>query len=204
MTVEQISGLLIAWLIMFVGVIGSLIPAIPSTTLVLLGAVLHKLYFVETSASWMVIIVLAVATAISLILDYAATMIGAKKLGATWRGIVGSCLGCVVGALLGFVFIGMFVGTFVGALLFELMGGREFKDATRAGLGAVVGLLAGAVGKLAFSVGMIGVFSFSVLTHTFTGAESPALPTPEPALTTPVSSNPATTNLLEPGSTNGR
>lgn len=178
MSIEQITGLIIVWSIMLVGLIGSLIPAVPSTTLVLLGAILHKLYFVQASASWTVIIVLSVATAISVGLDYAATMIGAKKLGATWRGIIGSCIGCVVGALTPLTIIGMFIGTFVGALIFELMGGREFKEATKAGLGAVVGLLAGAVGKLAFSIAMIGVFSYSVLANTFLAPQLESPPAP--------------------------
>jgi uncharacterized protein len=187
MFVEQITGLVIVWSIMLVGLIGSLIPAVPSTTLVLLGAILHKLYFAQASASWTVIIVLAIATAISLILDYAATMIGAKKLGATWRGILGSFIGCVVGALTPFNIIGMFIGTFLGALIFELMGGREFKDATKAGLGAVVGLLAGAVGKLAFSIAMIGAFSWSALAN----FSAPAVPDSSP----PAASEPATNSV---------
>lgn len=162
----QSIGLASAWLIMLVGVIGSIIPAIPSTTLVLLAAILHKLWFGGASVSTAAMIFLVVVTALSLILDYLATMIGAKRLGATWKGILGSCVGALAGAFIPIFFIGIFIGTFAGAVLFEMMGGREVKEATRAGLGALIGLLAGAVGRLAASIAMITVFTISVFANT--------------------------------------
>ncbi|MBG88330.1 MAG: hypothetical protein CMO80_15705 [Verrucomicrobiales bacterium] len=202
MSLEEITGLVIVGLVMLIGLVGSLIPALPSTTLVLGSALLHKLYFEEASASWAVMIFLGIATTLSLVLENAASMIGAKKLGATWRGIVGSCIGCFIGAFTPFIFIGMFVGTFVGALLFELMGGREFKEATRAGLGAMVGLLAGAFGKLVFSIAMIGAFSVSAVMNTISdGGDAPDPP--------PIISAAATnavgveTNLVETKGTEG-
>ena len=58
---------------------------------------------------------------------------------------------------------GIIVGPFLGALLLEMMGGREWKQAARAGLGAVIGLFVGALGKLACCVAMMGLFAFSVI-----------------------------------------
>ena len=48
-------------------------------------------------------------------------------------------------------------------MLFELAGGREWKEASRAGVGATLGLLAGAVGKVACCVAMIGSFTVNVI-----------------------------------------
>jgi uncharacterized protein YqgC (DUF456 family) len=50
--------------------------------------------------------------------------------------------------------------------LFEMTGGREWKPAARAGLGAVIGLFFGALGKLACCVAMMGLFAFSVVMQT--------------------------------------
>lgn len=177
---------------MLVGVVGSIIPAIPSTTLVLLAAVGHKLWFGEASVGIGAMVFLVVVTAISLVLDYLATMIGAKRLGATWRGILGSCVGALLGAFIPIFFIGIFIGTFAGAVLFEMMGGREMKEATRAGLGALIGLLAGAVGKLAGSIAMITVFTISVFANTFAADQD--LPESLPALIENIGAGESATN----------
>jgi uncharacterized protein YqgC (DUF456 family) len=163
MTADQIIGLLFALFVMCFGLAGSVLPGIPSTPLVLLVAIGHRLWFGPTGASNLALIILGLLMAVSLVTDYLASMYGAKRLGATWRGV----LGAVVGGLIGMFFAlpGIIVGPFLGALLFEMMGGREWKQAARAGLGAVIGLFVGALGKLACCVAMMGLFSFSVITQ---------------------------------------
>ena len=160
-TAEQIIGLSLALLVMCFGLAGSVLPGIPSTPLVMLVAIGHRLWFGAAGASNLVLITLGVLMVVSLVMDYLASMYGAKRLGATWRGV----LGAVVGGLIGIFFAlpGIIVGPFLGALLLEMMGGREWKQAARAGLGAVIGLFVGALGKLACCVAMMGLFSFSVI-----------------------------------------
>jgi uncharacterized protein YqgC (DUF456 family) len=161
MTVEQIIGLILALLIMCVGVAGSVLPGLPSTPLVLAAAIGHKLYFGTSGVGWVVMTILATLTALSLVMDYLASIYGAKRLGATWRG----ALGAVVGGLIGlfFSFPGILIGPFVGALVFEMVGGRNLQESSRAGLGAVLGLLAGALGKLACCLAMTGLFVMDVV-----------------------------------------
>ncbi|MBM3833316.1 MAG: DUF456 domain-containing protein [Verrucomicrobia bacterium] len=173
MSVEQIVGLSLALLVMFIGLAGSLLPGIPSTPLVLAAAVGHRFYFGDASASNLVLVILVALALLSLGLDYLASMVGAKKLGATWRGMVGAVLGALVGLF--FSLPGIILGPFLGALLFEMIGGREFEEAARAGVGALIGLLVGAVGKLACCVTMIAVFSYSVATRSGSTAEAKLL-----------------------------
>ena len=160
-TAEQIIGLSLALLVMCFGLAGSVLPGIPSTPLVMLVAIGHRLWFGAAGASNLVLITLGVLMVVSLVMDYLASMYGAQRLGATWRGV----LGAVVGGLIGIFFAlpGIIVGPFLGALLLEMMGGREWKQAARAGLGAVIGLFVGALGKLACCVAMMGLFAFSVI-----------------------------------------
>src|SRR5690349_7099802 len=155
MTTEQIIGLILALFVMFVGLAGSILPGLPSTPLVLLGAIGHKLYFGPTGGAWWVLVVLAAMTVVSLVLDYLASVYGAKKLGATWRGAVGAIVGGLIGLF--FNLPGILLGPFVGAFLFEMAGGREWKSSSRAGVGATLGLLAGAIGKLACCVAMMAL-----------------------------------------------
>lgn len=161
MSTEQIIGLLLALLLMSVGVAGSVLPGLPSTPVVLLVAIGHKLYFGPAGADWWVIAVLALITVVSLVVDYLASVYGAKRLGATWRG----ALGAIVGGLIGIFFNlpGILLGPFVGALVFELAGRRTVKQASMAGVGATLGLLAGVLGKLLCCVAMMLLFTADVI-----------------------------------------
>ncbi len=161
MTTEQVLGLVFALLLMCIGVAGSILPGLPSTPLVFIGALAHKLYFGPAGAAWWVIGVLGVFTVISLVVDYAASVYGAKRLGATWRGAVGAIAGGLIGLF--FNLPGILLGPFIGAALFEMAGGREWKEASKAGVGATLGLLAGAIGKLACCVAMMLLFTANVI-----------------------------------------
>ena len=163
MTAEQMVGLTLALVVMLVGLIGCVMPGLPGTPVVLLAAIGHRLYFGESSVSTLVMAILVFMLLLSLALDYMASVFGAKKMGATWRGI----LGAVVGALVGLFFgpLGILLGPFLGALSFEFLGGRDFTEATRAGAGALLGLIVGAAGKLACCVAMIGLFAVNVVSR---------------------------------------
>ena len=160
-SIEQVIGLLLAVLLMAVGVLGSLLPGIPSTPLVLAAAMVHRLYFGEHGASFWILGLLLGWTILSLLLDYLASVWVAKKFGASRRGIIGALVGGVIGIC--FSFPGILFGPFLGALVGELTGGRKFKEAAYAGFGALLGLAAGSIGKLLSSIGMLLVFVVNVL-----------------------------------------
>ena len=162
---EQYIGLFLALLLMAGGLVGSVVPGIPGPPLVLAAAILHRLYFGVTGPSTLVLGVLAVMMVLSLALDYLASSVGARKLGATWRGVLGAALGALLGFFAGP--LGIILGPFIGATLLELAGGRELKEASKAGLGAFLGLVAGVVGKVACCVAMIGLFVVNVAFRSF-------------------------------------
>ena len=169
-------GYVIVLLIMFIGVMGNLIPGIPGTPLILAGALGHQLYFAgQGGVGWWWVAALAALGLVALGLDYLATLIGAKKLGATWKGMVGAVLGVIVGV---FVFppIGLIVGPFVGAMGFEWVFGREARESAKAGVGAVLGLALGVLGKLICSVVMFALFAFAAWPNADT---LPVAPEPE-------------------------
>jgi len=97
MTTEQVIGMILALVVMSLGVAGSILSGLPSTPLVLIAAVGHKLYFGPTGVGWMVMTLLVLFTAVSLLMDYLATLVGARQLGATWRGTTGAVVGCLIG-----------------------------------------------------------------------------------------------------------
>jgi hypothetical protein len=166
-TAEQIIGLSLALLIMGVGLVGSILPGVPSTPLVMLAAIGHRLYFGDASVGNWGLVTLGGLMVLSLVMDYLASMLGARKLGATRRGVLGAVLGGMIGIFFGPA--GVILGPFLGAVGFEMIGGREWKEASRAGLGAVLGLLVGALGKLACCTAMIGLFATNVILRTMNG-----------------------------------
>jgi uncharacterized protein len=160
-TTLQIIGLTIAMFLMSLGIVGSILPGLPSTPIVFLTAMAHKLYFGEAGAAWWVIVLLALLMVASLAVDYAASVLGAKKLGATWRG----ALGAIVGGLIGLFFSlpGILLGPFIGAVVFELAGGRDWRQSSKAGVGATLGLIAGAIGKIGVCLIMMALFAINVI-----------------------------------------
>lgn len=178
MSWEQIIGLSVTLLVMLVGLIGSVVPVLPGTPVVLVAAILHRLYFGAASVSNLFLALLALLTALSLLLDLLASALGAKKFGATRWGMVGAILGGIVGLF--FALPGIILGPFVGAVLFEMWGGKEFKVAARAGAGTVIGLLLGVIGKFAICVMMIALFATNTIYRTWqqtAPGEGPAAPT---------------------------
>ena len=173
---ELWTGYAIVLLIMFIGVMGNLIPGIPGTPLILAGALGHQLYFAgQGGVGWWWVAALAALGLVALGLDYLATLIGAKKLGATWKGMVGAVLGVIVGVFM-FPPIGLIVGPFVGAMGFEWAFGREARESAKAGVGAVIGMALGVLGKLICSVVMFALFAFAA----WPNADSlPVAPEPE-------------------------
>ena len=165
MSTVEIIGFVLALLVMGVGVLGSILPGLPSTPLVLIAAVGHKLYFRETGVSWWIMTILVAITLFSLVVDYLASIYGAKRFGATRTGMIGAIVGAIVGLF--FNLPGILLGPFVGAAIFEMVGGRKWKEASWAGLGATIGLFAGALGKIACCGVMIVLFLANVLWRTF-------------------------------------
>jgi len=161
MSAEQWIGLILALVVMLAGLVGSVLPGLPGTPLVLAAALGHRLWFGAHGAGNLALGALVGLTLFSVGLDYFATVFGARKMGATWRGVVGAMAGALVGIFMGPIAI--LALPFVGAMVFELVGGRELPDAIRAGGGAVLGMLLGAVGKVACCVAMMTIFAMSVV-----------------------------------------
>lgn len=165
MTTQEIIGFIIAEGFMVIGAVGSMLPAIPSTPVVFLAALGHKIYFGDNSISYLILAILGIITLFSLIMDYIASLVGARKLGATWRGVAGALIGGILGLFLGPW--GILIGPFIGALTFEMMGGRQFEEASKAGFGALLGIVAGTLGKFICAIAMASLFAANIIWRAF-------------------------------------
>lgn len=154
-------GLSLAVLVMLIGLAGAVLPGIPSTPLVLAAAFGHKLYFRGDGPGWVTLTLLVGITLLAMVMDYLTTIYGARRFGAGKKGMIGAIVGGIVGLF--FNLPGIILGPFIGAALFEMLGGREFKPAMRAGVGATLGLFAGAVGKVLCCTAMLVLFTVNVV-----------------------------------------
>ena len=89
---------------MLVGLIGTVVPLLPGSVIILAAAVLHRLLLgAEKSVGWWTLIALTVLMLLSQALDIISGSIGAKWFGATRWGAIGGILGGVVGIFFGVI-----------------------------------------------------------------------------------------------------
>lgn len=162
MAAAEILGFILTLLVMVCGIAGAILPGLPGTPLIFLAALGHRLWFGDRSATWGVVAVLGLLAAFSMVLDFVATTYGARRLGATWRGMVGAVLGAMVGLFVLPPF-GLVLLPLIGAALAELLGGRQWGEAGKAGVGAAIGVLAGTLGKIGCSLAMVALWLFNSL-----------------------------------------
>lgn len=105
------------------------------------------------------LIVLGVLTLLGIALDFVASALGAKRVGASPRAITGALLGSIVGIFFGLP--GLVLGPFVGAVIGELSTRSSLGRVAKVGVATWVGLLLGTLVKLALSLAMMGVFAFA-------------------------------------------
>lgn len=129
---------IVSALLMLVGIIGSVVPALPGPPLSYVGLLLLQLTDkVQFSTSFLVvwgIVVLAVV-----VLDYYLPIWTTKRIGGSKAGINGSIIGMVVGII--FTPIGMILGTLLGAIIGEIIGGASGDKALKSGLATFVGTM---------------------------------------------------------------
>jgi hypothetical protein len=150
---------LLAALLIVVGMAGTVLPALPGIPLVFAGLVAGAWADDFDRVGWVTLTVLGLLALASLVIDFAATALGAKRVGATRKAIVGAALGTLLGLFLGIP--GLIVGPFVGAVAGEMLSHGELRRATSAGVGTWVGLLFGTLAKIALAFTMLGIFVFA-------------------------------------------
>lgn len=148
--------LLLAAVMVLAGLAGSVLPALPGVPLVFGGLLVAAWADDFQRVGWITLTLLGLLTLLSFVIDFAATALGAKRVGATKLAIVGAALGTIAGLFLGIP--GLIFGPFAGAVAGELISHGKVEQATRAGVATWVGLLFGTLAKLALAFTMLGVF----------------------------------------------
>jgi len=152
-TVLIITGIFL----IIIGIIGSILPALPGAPLVYISLLL--LQFTDKHPfTTLFLVVWGCITVLTALLDYFIPIWGTRKFGGSRKGVIGSTIGLVAGILilpaLGIVLgpfglAGIILGPFAGAVIGELIEGRNLNSALYSGLGSFLGFAAGTIMKLA-------------------------------------------------------
>jgi uncharacterized protein YqgC (DUF456 family) len=146
--------LIIGFLMVLLGILGSFLPMLPGPLTGWLGLLI--IHF--TSVIPMNYMFLGITFSVAMIiwiLDYIIPAMGTKHFGGSKYGVYGTTIGILIGLLSPVPFgilIGAFLGAFIGELLFD---SKDTNRALKASFGSFIGLLASATIK--FSIAFVYV-----------------------------------------------
>jgi len=148
--------ILLGFLFMCFGLIGSVVPIMPGPPLSWIGLLL--LFLTDAvQDDW---VFLGVTLAIALIvffLDYIIPAIGTKKFGGSKAGMIGTTIGLIIG-ILSPIPGGINIGPFLGAFIGELTNKTDSKTALKAAFGSFLGFITGTFLKFIVATIYFGLF----------------------------------------------
>lgn len=154
--------LIISILIMLVGLAGVLLPFLPGVPLAWLGFFIYDYgthFQVLPHYASLIFFILMV---LSVVMEFALPIIGAKKYQASKQGLIGAALGLLIGPFI-FNIIGVIIGPLIGAVIGELLAGKQ-QQAFRSGLGTFIGFMISMISRMVLVLVMVGVFFVSIVT----------------------------------------
>jgi uncharacterized protein len=150
-----------AGVMVVIGFVGIVMPALPGHMLILAGLVLAAWADGFRHVSGWTLGLIAVMAVASYGIDFVSAAVTTKKLGASRRAMAGAALGTLGGFFFGLP--GLIAGPFVGAVIGELTATKDVRQAGRAGVAATIGFAIGTAVKVAFAFVMIAVFAAAFL-----------------------------------------
>lgn len=161
----DIALLIIGFILMLVGILGSFLPVLPGPPISWLGLLLLYLTKAVPDNWWFLGVTLVIALAVT-VADYVIPAAGTKKFGGTKAGMWGSIIGLFVAIV--FPVLGPFgiiIWPFVGALVGELANKSEKDKALKAAFGSFIGFLTGTFLKFLIAVIYTGLFIWKAVEY---------------------------------------
>jgi len=154
--------LILGFLFMLIGILGSFLPALPGPPVSWVG--LFLLYLTKAIPNDWVVLGITLAIAIIVFaLDYIIPAVGTKKFGGTKAGMIGTLIGLLIALIFPiFGIFGIIIWPFVGALVGELINKADSKTALKAAFGSFIGFLTGTFLKFVVTMVYLGIFLMKV------------------------------------------
>lgn len=145
----------LAGLLVLVGLAGVVLPALPGVPFMFGGFLLLAWLDDFTRIGPMTLVLLGALTALTVLVDFAASVVGAQRVGASTLALAGAAIGTVLGLFGGLV--GLLFMPLAGAAVGEFIARRDAVQAARVGVATWLGMVIGAVAKVAIAFMMLGV-----------------------------------------------
>ena len=107
--------LVVTLIAMFVGLVGSVLPALPGVTLIFISALVYAFFTGFEVVGGLVLALIGLFAVLALVADFVGTSYGARRFGASNWGTAGGAIGGIVGALAGLLFLG--IGSLFGLII---------------------------------------------------------------------------------------
>jgi uncharacterized protein YqgC (DUF456 family) len=151
----------IAAILVVLGLAGTVVPVLPGILLVFGGLLLAAWADGFRHVGAVGLSIIGVLALLAFAADFVASLLGAKRVGASPLALAGAAAGGIVGVFLGIP--GLIFGPFVGAVAGEYLARGRLVQAGKVGIGTWIGLILAAVAKVIIAFLMIAVFLTSYL-----------------------------------------
>ena len=152
--------IIMAFVCLLTGIVGSIVPGLPGPPISWLGLLLAGFTPWVENTPMLLVVTAAVAVFIT-VMDYVIPSLTTKRYGGSKYGIWGCNIGLVI-SIVGLPFgptglLGIIFWPFVGAFVGEYIKQQDFSPSLRAAVGAFVGFLTGTFLKLAYCIALLVV-----------------------------------------------
>jgi uncharacterized protein YqgC (DUF456 family) len=156
--------IIVAILLVVIGVAGTILPMLPGVPLVFAGLLLAAWHGGFEQVSILTMVIIGVIAIVAWAVDFFASVLTAKKVGASKYALWGAGIGAVVGIAGGIV--GLIIGPAIGAIIGELIAHKNTSKeatskATTVGIAAGLGFVLALAIKIVLALTMLAVFAYA-------------------------------------------
>ena len=154
-----IIPLVIASIVMVPGIVMAFVPVLPALSYMFIVALIYGVYDKFITLTISEIFILLGVLAVSIIIDQASGVLGAKYGGAHTKSLLWGILGAIVGTFFSPV-VGSFLGLFIAVLASELYYKKSHEKALKAAGSALAGKIVGVLVNIGLAIIFMGLFLY--------------------------------------------
>lgn len=154
---------IIAIVLIIIGALGTIFPALPGLPFMFAGAwLLADLgdYHIIGTFS---LVVMFLVTLLGMAMDFVAGLLGAKYTGASKTALWGAFIGGIVGIFFGMA--GLILGPLLGAAIGEFLDKQDVLVAGKVGVGTFIGFIIGTIAKIGSALIIVLIVFVQYLAH---------------------------------------
>jgi len=147
---------------MVVGLVGTILPALPGLILMLAGILIYGWHVGYSVLGYNFLLTMVLLTGVGTFIDILGSIVGAKKYGASKLSLFTMLVGLVFG-FFSMGLAGIIIGPVIAVVFTEMFKGKTLNDALKVTLGIALGFLSGIAFRFFIGVAMIISFALKII-----------------------------------------